>query len=123
MAAKAIELAGTQKTQAALKEIAASLDGISEQVLKMIGAETLELVKAKTPIRTGRLASNHKMKMLTNKSIELYNDLEYARIVEYGSSTQASQPHWRPALEVAKQELPKLYAKQAREIVEKIAKS
>ena len=119
MAGKALELKGAREAQKALKEIAEGMDAVSEEVLGKIGREAIELVRARTPVRTGRLVRGHKMK-LAEKSLELFNDVEYARIVEFGHSGIEPQPHWRPALEIVKKRFPELYAKSAKQLADRI---
>lgn len=108
-----IEVKGVAEAQKALERIAASIPEINEKTLDEIGMATLQRVKERTPVRTGRLARGHKMRKLSRNAIELFNDVEYAGAVEYGSSTAEPRPHWRPALEVAKKEFPRMYAKNA----------
>jgi HK97 gp10 family phage protein len=107
----AISLEGSDKAKRVLKTIAENIDGVSEETLKQIGDEAIKMARQKTPVKTGRLARGHGMKMTSKKDLLLSNEAEYAATIEFGSSTQPPQPHWRPALEVAKKELPKRYAK------------
>lgn len=105
-----IETDGSKQARRKMKAVARGIGKISEETLKQVGGEVIEKARSKTPVRTGRLVRGHRMEMLPDKSLRLFNDLEYAGIVEYGGSTRLPQPHWRPALEWAKRELPKRYA-------------
>ncbi len=105
-----IEIDGSEQASRKMKGMAKSLRKISEETLKQVGGEAIEKARSKTPVRTGRLVRGHRMEMLPDKSLRLFNDLEYAGIVEYGSSTRPPRPHWRQAIEWAKKELPRRYA-------------
>lgn len=120
MAGKAIELRGAREAQKALKEIAEGIDAVSEEVLKKIGQEALDLVRARTPVRTGRLRRGHRMKMLSEKSLLLFNEVSYAHFVEYGHSGIEPQPHWRPAMEIVKKRFPELYARNAKQLADRL---
>lgn len=103
----------------ALKAISENISKVSEDALKQAGAETIERVRSRTPVRTGRLARGHRMKMLDEKTLVLFNEVEYARAVEFGRSGMEPKPHWRPALEAAKKEIPKRYAEHVQELADR----
>jgi hypothetical protein len=107
----AIEVRGSKEARRALDRMAHGAGKTSRETLEQAGRETLEKVKARTPVKTGRLARGHRMKMLDEKLLLLFNEVEYAGAVEFGRSGSQPKPHWRPALESEKRGLPKRYAK------------
>jgi HK97 gp10 family phage protein len=116
--ASMLRVKGTDEAQRALEEIVAGLDEISEETLQQVGRSTLDLVRSRTPIRTGRLISNHMMQVTGPKSLRMWNDVEYASYVEFGTSKMLPQPHWRPAIEYLKKALPTIFGQKGRDLVE-----
>jgi HK97 gp10 family phage protein len=116
--ASMLRVKGTDEAQRALEEIVAGLDEISEETLQQVGRSTLDLVRSRTPVRTGRLISNHMMQVTGPKSLRMWNDVEYAAYVEFGTSRMLPQPHWRPAIEHLKRALPALFGQKGRDLVE-----
>lgn len=112
-----LNVKGVDEAQRALEEIIARLDEITEETLQQVGRATLDLVRSRTPIRTGRLISNHRMLVTGAKSLRMWNDVEYAAYVEFGTSRMLPQPHWRPAIEELKRSVPRAFVQKGRDLV------
>ncbi|HEY7506032.1 MAG TPA: HK97-gp10 family putative phage morphogenesis protein [Nitrososphaera sp.] len=113
-----LNVKGTEEARRALEEIVAGIDEITEETLQQVGRATLELVKSRTPVRTGRLISNHRMQVTGTNSLRMWNDVEYAAYVEFGTSRMMGQPHWRPAIEELKRTFPRAFGQKGRDLVE-----
>ncbi len=113
-----ISVSGIEEAQRALDDIIAGIDQITADSLQKVGSATLDLVRARTPIRTGNLVSRHKMRV-EGKNLKMWNDAEYAAYVEFGTSRMSPRAHWRPAIEHLKRSFPRLFAQKATELVDK----
>ncbi|MGI0028494.1 MAG: hypothetical protein ACREAQ_02120 [Nitrososphaera sp.] len=110
-----ITIGGIEEAQRALSEIIAGIDEITEETLTQVGLATLRLVRTRTPVRTGHLINNHKMRVQGN-SLRMWNEVEYAAYVEFGTSRMLPRPHWRPAIEYLKKTLPQVFGQKGREL-------
>ncbi|WP_195238668.1 HK97 gp10 family phage protein [Romboutsia sp. 1001285H_161024_C4] len=54
----------------------------------ILGSDLLSRVKDKTPVDTGALKNDWKMKPLDPFSIVVYNTIKYANLIEYGHRTR-----------------------------------
>jgi HK97 gp10 family phage protein len=60
----------------------------SEKVLKKVGSDYQENVKAKTPVDSGKLKNSIKVDMVNSSTVEISSDVEYAPFVENGHLTK-----------------------------------
>lgn len=63
-------------------------------------AEAMETeARSLAPRKSGKLASSIDVFISDDQHVSVGSDVEYARVVEYGSRNQQAQPYLRPALD------------------------
>lgn len=108
---------GIEEARKVLEEIVNSLPGISRASLTKVGSATLDLVAARTPVKTGHYVSNHQMEVTSDFAMRLFNPVHYGPFLEFGTSKMMPRPHWRPAIEHLKRHFPALFARMASGLV------
>ena len=84
----------------------ASLDGLADRILEGIsdglvefGEDVAESARDQAPLRSGALAGSITFRSADPLEGHVGSPLEYASVIEFGSSTTEPQPFMLPALE------------------------
>jgi hypothetical protein len=106
---------GIEEAKKILDEFISRVPSISRETLNIVGTATLDLVAARTPVRTGHYLSNHRMEITSDFVLRLWNPVPYGPFLEWGTSRMMPRPHWRPAIEYLKRRFPILFAQRVSE--------
>lgn len=67
--------------------------------LKKAGEEIAEKARSLAPVGSGELQSSIHSDLLSETSVQIAADADYAAVVEFGSTKQAAQPFLMPPLD------------------------
>lgn len=79
-------------------------EGKISSILQEVGNYGVSVARANSPVRTGRLRDGNQMEV-SDTTLKLFNDVEYAGIVNGGSSRQRAQPFFDTAAAATEQKL------------------
>jgi HK97 gp10 family phage protein len=88
-----------------LNRILDNLEKRAERLVEDVGEGVVTDTKGGAPVRTGRLRASYNMQRVDRLTRRVGTNTEYAQHVEFGTSTQAAQPHFLPALERGRQRI------------------
>lgn len=85
------------KLKSDLTKIAQQAPRLANQALHQTANDIISLTKQLAPIDTGALQRSYKVNPVSDTTIQVGSDIDYAPFVEFGTVNQTSQPHLTPA--------------------------
>lgn len=82
----------------------------SRAAMQTIGDSMVQGAKEIVPVDTGRLQNSIRIMEITDESVTVGSDVEYAPDVEFGTFKQAAQPYLGPQLDRMQTEAPQIVA-------------
>lgn len=119
---RVLSVKGIEEGRAFLREVMSEVKqgNIARQDLEKIGPAAIQFADTLTPIRTGRLVSNNKWKMVGNFKLVLYNETPYAYWVHNGTSRMEPRPFMEQAALAIKQQFPELYVHDTKDFTRRL---
>lgn len=103
-----VDIKGAKEAEQKLREFAESFDPTAKGAFQELGKEMLQVINARTPVRTGYLRSQNEIEEISEDSLRIAISTPYAGFVDFGTSKVAAPPFFGPVVDIIAKKFPQI---------------